>query len=54
MFSIILFLMLFFALQIFILLCCAAAGNDPLSQKLSDEEQLEFLASWKKQKEKNA
>lgn len=47
--SILLFVILFFALQAFVLFCCLAAGNDPVSQAISDEEQLEFLAEWKKQ-----
>ena len=38
-----------FALQVLILFCCLAAGNDPYSQQLSDQEQLEFLARWKKE-----
>lgn len=42
------FVLLFFILQAFILFCCLAAGNDPASQEISDEEQLEFLAEWKK------
>lgn len=42
----ILFLILFFFLQVFVLFCCAAAGNDPASQKLSDEEQIKFLSDW--------
>lgn len=51
---IILFLILFFALQGFILFCCMAAGNDPVSQKLSDEEQMKFLSDWSKQQRKSA
>lgn len=48
----ILFLILFFALQGFVLFCCVAAGNDPVSQKLSDEEQMKFLSDWnRRQKE---
>ena len=42
-------ILLFFMLQALILLCCIAAGNDPLSEALSDQEQLEFLAQWKKE-----
>ena len=45
----ILLIILFFALQVLILFCCLAAGNDPYSQQLSDQEQLEFLARWKKE-----
>ena len=45
----ILLIILFFALLVLILFCCLAAGNDPYSQQLSDQEQLEFLARWKKE-----
>lgn len=44
-----LFFLVFFGLQIFVLFCCAAAGNDAASQELSDQEQLQFIAEWKKQ-----
>lgn len=37
-----LFFLIFFGIQIFILFCCAAAGNDAASQELSDLEQLQF------------
>ena len=47
-----LFFLVFFGLQIFVLFCCAAAGNDAASQELSDQEQLQFIAEWKKQKQK--
>lgn len=33
-------------LQALILFCCAAAGKDPVSQAISDQEQLEFLRTW--------
>lgn len=39
-------LLIFFSLQAFILFCCAAAANDPLSQELSDKEQLEYIRQW--------
>lgn len=39
---------LFFAMQAFVLFCCAAAGNDPVSQAISDQEQMEFLRNWRK------
>ena len=39
-----LFFLVFFGLQIFVLFCCAAAGNDAASQELSDQEQLQFIA----------
>ena len=42
-----LFFLVFFGLQIFVLFCCAAAGNDAASQELSDQEQLQFIAEWK-------
>ena len=35
----ILLIILFFALQVLILFCCLAAGNDPYSQQLSDQAQ---------------
>ena len=44
------FLLLFFTLQALVLFCCAAAGNDPASQALSDQEQMEFIARWKEKK----
>ena len=47
-----LFFLVFFGLQIFVLFCCAAAGNDAASQELSDQEQLQFIAEWKKQHQK--
>ncbi len=51
MLPIILFLILFFTLQLLVLFCCLAAGNDPYSQFLSDQEQLEYLRRWKKDHE---
>ena len=45
----VLFLILFFALQLLVLFCCLAAGNDAYSQFLSDQEQMEYLAKWKKE-----
>ena len=48
----ILLIILFFALQVLILFCCLAAGNDPYSQQLSDQEQLQFISEWKKQHQK--
>ena len=47
-----LFFLAFFGIQIFILFCCAAAGNDAASQELSDQEQLQFISEWKKQHQK--
>lgn len=40
-------LLVFFVLQAFVLFCCAAAGNDPVSQAISDQEQMEFLRRWR-------
>lgn len=48
MLPVILLIVLFFALQLLVLFCCVTAGNDPYSQFLSDEEQVEYLAHWKK------
>lgn len=45
---ILLFLLIFFGLQMFVLFCCLAAGNDPASQAISDQEQIEFLKAWAK------
>ena len=42
----ILFLLLFFLLQSFVLFCCLAAGNDPASQVVSDEEQIRYIRQW--------
>ena len=33
-------LIVFFCLQAFVLFCCLAAGNDPGSQEISDQEQM--------------
>lgn len=46
----ILFLLLFFGLQAFVLFCCLAAGNDPLSQEISDQEQMDYLNAWMERK----
>ena len=43
-----LFILVFFLFQTFILLCCVAAGNDAASQEVSDQEQMEFIQEWKK------
>lgn len=42
----ILFLILFFGMQWAVLLCCLAAGNDAVSQAISDMEQLEYIRKW--------
>lgn len=47
----ILFLILFFCLQSFVLFCCLAAGNDPASQAISDQEQMEFIKKWMERKQ---
>lgn len=39
-------LVTFILFQAFILFCCLAAGNDPLSQNISDEEQMEYIRVW--------
>ena len=46
---VILLIVLFFALQLLVLFSCVAAGNDPYSQFLSYEEQVQYLARWKKE-----
>ena len=43
-----LFILVFFLFQTFILLCCVAAGNDAASQEISDQEQMEFIREWEK------
>ena len=43
-----LFILVFFLFQTFILLCCVAAGNDVASQEIADQEQMEFIQEWKK------
>ena len=47
-----LFFLVFFGLQIFVLFCCASEGNYADSMELSDNEQLQFIAEWKKQHQK--
>ena len=42
----ILFLIIFFCLQSFVLFCCVAAGNDPASQLISDQEQMDYIKTW--------
>lgn len=44
-------LILFFILQSFVLFCCLAAGNDPVSQAVSDMEQMEYIKNWLKKHE---
>ena len=45
-------LILALAVQTLVLFCCAAAGNDPVSRAISDQEQMEFLKAWQKKHEK--
>ena len=47
-FMLFIFLILFFLLQILVLFCRLAAGNDPASQELSDREQMEYIQNWMK------
>lgn len=44
-----LFFIIFFFLQTFVLFCCLAAGNDPASQAIQDQEQMDFLKQWMEQ-----
>ena len=46
---VILLIVLFFACSCLYFSVVVAAGNDPYSQFLSDEEQVEYLARWKKE-----
>lgn len=45
-----LFLLVYFSLQVLVLFCCIAAGNDYASQELSDMEQIEYLKKWMEKK----
>ena len=47
---IIVLLIVFFCLQAFVLFCCLAAGNDPRSQEVSDQEQMDYIKMWMKHK----
>lgn len=40
------FLLLFFLFQTILLFFCVILGNDPYERKISDEEQMNFLAEW--------
>ena len=42
----ILFVIIFFCLQSFVLLWCVAAGNDPAYQLISDKEQMDYIRTW--------
>ena len=53
-FLIIVTLIVFFCLQAFVLFCCLAAGNDPGSQEISDQEQMEYIQMWMKDKKRKA
>ena len=50
----ILFLVLFFLLQALVLFCCLAAGNDPGSQEVSDQEQMDYIKMWMDDKKRKA
>ena len=47
-------LIVFFCLQAIVLFCCLAAGNDPGSQEISDQEQMEYIQMWMKDKKRKA
>ena len=47
-------LIVFFCLQAFVRFCCLAAGNDPGSQEISDQEQMEYIQMWMKDKKRKA
>ena len=47
---IIVVLIVFFCLQGFVLFCCLAAGDDPGSQEVSDQEQMK--CGWRKERGK--
>lgn len=44
-------LLLFALFLTFILFCCLAANEDPVSRALSDQEQLEFIREWQEKKQ---
>lgn len=50
----VLILLLYFAMQAFILFCCLAAGDDPASREISDMEQMEYIRNWMDQKHSGA
>lgn len=46
----ILVIIIFFCLQAFVLFCCLAISEDEYSKNISDQEQMEYLRLWMKQK----
>lgn len=34
----------------FLLFCCLAANDDPVSRAISDREQMEFIREWQKKR----
>jgi heme/copper-type cytochrome/quinol oxidase subunit 2 len=53
-FLIIVVLIVFFCLQGFVLFCCLAAGDDPGSQEVSDQEQMEYIEMWMEKRKRKA
>ena len=51
---IIVVLIVFFCLQGFVLFCCLAAGDDPRSQEVSDQEQMEYIEMWMEKRKRKA
>ena len=51
---IIVVLIVFFCLQGFVLICCLAAGDDPGSQEVSDQEQMEYIEMWMEKRKRKA
>lgn len=51
---IIVVLIVFFCLQGFVLFCCLAAGDDPGSQEVSDQEQMEYIEMWMEKKKEES
>ena len=51
---IIVVLIVFFCLQGFVLFCCLAAGDDPGSQEVSDQEQMEYIEMWMEKRKRKA
>ena len=51
---IIVVLIVFFCLQGFVLFCCLAAGDDPCSQEVSDQEQIEYIEMWMETRKRKA
>ncbi len=51
---IIVVLIVFFCLQGFVLFCCLAAGDDSVSQEVSDQEQMEYIEMWMETRKRKA